>query len=326
MTSLPSEIHRTDPPVLLSVVTVVKDIIGRRRELAFRNCTDSVAMQTFPGIEHLIVDGNSTDGTVGLLQSLAEKGNIRFVSERDRGICDAMNRGLRLAKGKYVLFLHSDDALTDCRTAERVMKNLLEHDADYAYADAEVYSQDHSQLIRIWEGTLADIPFGVYPCLQTLFCKRSVLEELGGFSEKYLAAANLCICRLADGPWKGIRIPGATTAFHLGGASGFLQKQLARVEQEHIRFLIDECGWNLTEQEAALLYNRKYCGLPGQEAVRLGVKLPKPEWVERYFEHYIAFLKQQQTVQLHQIQKQPEMCKLRLFGILPFCAFPARES
>ena len=314
-----------EPPVLLSIVTIVKDVIGRRRETAFRNCVDSIAMQTFPGIEHLIVDGGSTDGTVELLQSLAAAGKIRFVSERDHGIYDAMNKGIRLAKGQYILFLHSDDALTDCCTAEHAMKILLANDADYGYADAEVYSQDHAQLIRIWEGTLADIPFGVYPCHQTLFCKRSVLEKTGGFSEKYLANANLCMCRLASGSWKGIRIPGATTAFHLGGASGILQKQLARLEKEHIRFLLDECGWNLTEQEASLLYNRKYCGIPWQEAVRLGVKLPKQEWVERYFEHYIAFLKQQQTVQQHQIQKQPEMCKLRLFGILPFCAFPARE-
>ena len=72
-------------PPLLTVVTVILNIIKNKREISFRNCIESTARQTWPEIEHLVIDGGSTDGTVDLLRELQKNGKIRFISEKDQG-------------------------------------------------------------------------------------------------------------------------------------------------------------------------------------------------------------------------------------------------
>ena len=90
---------------LVTVVTVCLNVIQTGRKEMFLQCVESVRRQTYPRIEHLIIDGASTDGTIPLLQSL----NLSFFSEKDTGIYDAMNKGIARGKGEYVLFLNTDD-------------------------------------------------------------------------------------------------------------------------------------------------------------------------------------------------------------------------
>ena len=96
--------HTATRPPLLTVVTVVLNLIQNHREISFRNCVESTAAQTYPHIEHLVIDGGSTDGTLELLRSLQKQKKISCFSEKDRGIYDAMNKGIRRASGSTLSF------------------------------------------------------------------------------------------------------------------------------------------------------------------------------------------------------------------------------
>lgn len=78
---------------------------------SIRNTLDSVAAQTFQSLEHIVIDGGSTDETAFLLKSYESKYNLKWISEPDDGIADAMNKGVRQAQGEYIIFIHSDDTL-----------------------------------------------------------------------------------------------------------------------------------------------------------------------------------------------------------------------
>jgi glycosyltransferase involved in cell wall biosynthesis len=96
-----------DRTPLISIVTVVKNNCG-----FIEQTLKSVLGQTYKGIEYIVVDGGSTDGTVDIIRS-HETGIAKWVSEKDEGISDAFNRGLILSTGDYILFLNSDDALAN---------------------------------------------------------------------------------------------------------------------------------------------------------------------------------------------------------------------
>jgi glycosyltransferase involved in cell wall biosynthesis len=91
----------------LSIVTVVYN-----NEEKIRDCLDSVYVQDFDNYEHLIIDGNSSDSTLSIIKSHANE-KIQYYSEADDGLYDAMNKGINLARGEYLLFLNSDDRLRD---------------------------------------------------------------------------------------------------------------------------------------------------------------------------------------------------------------------
>lgn len=99
-------------------------------ERTIRRCLDSVLMQTVPVFEHIIIDGASSDKTLALVNERYP--TVRYatevVSERDRGVYDAMNKGLAIAKGDYVWFLNSDDVLSSAESVSKVTKGLaLDH-------------------------------------------------------------------------------------------------------------------------------------------------------------------------------------------------------
>lgn len=96
---------------------------------------ESVRQQTYPGIEYLVVDGGSTDGTTDLIHRYAaEMPNLRWISERDRGLYDAMNKGLRMATGDFVWFLNSGDHLHAPDTVEH-LASIATPDTDVLYGD-----------------------------------------------------------------------------------------------------------------------------------------------------------------------------------------------
>lgn len=105
---------------MLSIITVVyngKDLLP--------GTVESVRKQTWPDIEYLIIDGGSKDGTVALIeQYAAEMPNLRWISERDKGLYDAMNKGLRMATGEFVQFLNCGDWLHAADTVEKIMEQV----------------------------------------------------------------------------------------------------------------------------------------------------------------------------------------------------------
>ncbi len=116
-----------------SVVSIIT--ISYNEEKSIRLTIESVLQQTYPKIEYIIVDGGSKDGTADVIREYS--GRIdQFISEKDNGIYDAMNKGLRLAKGDYVYFLNAGDLLFDQHTIERIMHTAS--NADVYYGDTRV--------------------------------------------------------------------------------------------------------------------------------------------------------------------------------------------
>jgi glycosyltransferase involved in cell wall biosynthesis len=102
---------------------------------------DSIKNQTFQNFEHVVIDGGSNDGTIDILNRIENSYNMSWSSEPDQGIADALNKGLRLAKGDYVLVLHADDCLLSPDTLEYVFKIIKNQKYDiYSFPVLKEYS------------------------------------------------------------------------------------------------------------------------------------------------------------------------------------------
>jgi len=117
---------KTDHP-FFSIITASLNCVDTIRETI-----DSIAEQTFQQIEHIIIDGGSTDGTLDIIREAARRHQIYHLSERDGGIADALNKGLHKAKGKYILILQADDRLIDHEICEKVYPVVANQTYDVA--------------------------------------------------------------------------------------------------------------------------------------------------------------------------------------------------
>lgn len=205
---------------LVTVVTVCFNLLSEGRRTHFQECIQSVHNQDYPCVEHLIVDGASTDGTVEMLQELEQKGWIRYISEPDTGIYDAMNKAIRHAKGKYIAFLNSDDFWHDTRAISASVEALERSGAAFSYAPRNVIFEDGS--IKYAESAVA----GVFPllmpfCHQTMFTQKAVLLRYNGFDNAHFrsAADYDLVFRMIMSGERSVFVPLNFTSFRLSGYS-----------------------------------------------------------------------------------------------------------
>ncbi|HUX85033.1 MAG TPA: glycosyltransferase family 2 protein [Chitinophagaceae bacterium] len=113
------------PAPLISIITVC---FNARRHI--EALLDNVALQTYPALEHILVDGGSTDGTLEIIRNrMAQVGTL--ISEPDQGLYDAMNKGMAAARGEYLFFLNADDELESPDTLERALAQMPGADGYY---------------------------------------------------------------------------------------------------------------------------------------------------------------------------------------------------
>jgi glycosyltransferase involved in cell wall biosynthesis len=167
----------------LSIITVClnsAETIGHTLE--------SVAAQTHREVEHIIVDGVSTDGTLDVVRKHSSS-MLQVISEPDRGLYDAMNKGLTAASGDIIGYLNSDDVYASHDVLQKVATALAEPDIDACYGDL-VYVQpdDMSQVVRYWRSCAYSpglVERGWMPAHPTFFVRRSILQKIGGFDIRY---------------------------------------------------------------------------------------------------------------------------------------------
>lgn len=162
---------------LISIVTVC-----RNAETTIADTLNSVASQSFRDYEHIIVDGASTDGTVDIIRSYA--GNqVSWFSESDDGIADAMNKGIGMASGDYILFLHADDYFGEPDRLEIAASHLVGGEDIYAF---DIFFQIGSVLKRrkprggMWRNLFKTTFYH-----QGLFCRRDLFDRIGLFNKNY---------------------------------------------------------------------------------------------------------------------------------------------
>ncbi len=153
----------------------------------------SVAEQDYPDIEHILIDGASSDGTLGIIRKY-EAGIARLVSEPDNGIYDAMNKGLALCTGELIGILNSDDTYADGSVISDVVRTLSESSADACYADLDyVNRKNPDKVVRRWtSGPYKRSAFraGWMPPHPTFFLKRTAYEAHGNFNTDLRTSAD----------------------------------------------------------------------------------------------------------------------------------------
>ena len=200
---------------LVTVVSITFNLIKAKREAFFRQCLGSVHNQTYKNIEHIVIDGASTDGTVELIKEYAEKGWVKYISEPDKGIYDAMNKGIGLASGKYIAFLNSDDYYHNPNAIGLSIKSLERKGADFSYADFIALDNENKRIVKgDIETFFYTMPFG-HP---TMFTKTSAIKAANGFDTTYKVIADYdLIIRLILMGCKGVYIDEDITTYRLGG-------------------------------------------------------------------------------------------------------------
>ena len=172
----------------ISIITVVWN-----NATTIKNAIDSVLFQTHNNIEYIVVDGASTDGTVEIVQSYGDRIS-KFVSEKDKGLYVAMNKGIGVATGDIVGILNSDDFYMDEFVIEKVVKKFEEKCVDSIYADLIfVKPENLDKTVRYYDSGQFNpkkFAYGWMPAHPTFFVKREIYEKYGLFKTDYKIAAD----------------------------------------------------------------------------------------------------------------------------------------
>ena len=204
----------------VTVVTVSFNIIKSGYKDFFRQCIESVHNQTYSNIEHLIIDGSSTDGTLKIIKEYASKGWIKYISEPDTGIYDAMNKAIKIATGEYIAFLNSDDYWHDKNAVSAAVKVFQDTNCDFCGGNAEFVNRDNPEKNYTKYANLGQV-FNMMPfCHQAMFCKTKVIKKEGMFDTSLKLAGDYdFIIRLYLNKYKGAVIPLTFATFRMGGES-----------------------------------------------------------------------------------------------------------
>ncbi len=165
-------------------------------EATIRNTLESVLGQTWKNIEYIIIDGASTDKTPTIVQSYAKDFGDRLVfkSEPDKGIYDAMNKGLLLATGDVVGVLNSDDFFTTPTILETVAKEFQSQSIDAVYGDVHYVTPNNlKRCVRYYSSknfSLNRMRMGFMPAHPSFYCRRKVYADYGVFDISYKVAAD----------------------------------------------------------------------------------------------------------------------------------------
>ena len=209
-------------------ISIITAVFNRADSIA--GALRSVQAQSWHNVEHVVVDGASTDGTLQLLQAClnapARAGYLAtFTSEPDKGIYDALNKGLARASGDVIGLMHSDDYFADDEVLASVAAAFADPAVDAVYGDLDyVAKADTSRIVRRWRSgaySPARLAHGWMPPHPTLFLRRSVIERWGGFDTQFRIAADYdAILRyFGQGRIRPAYIPRVLVKMRLGGES-----------------------------------------------------------------------------------------------------------
>lgn len=176
----------------VSIVTAV-----RNGGSAIRRTLDSVAAQDHPDIEHIVIDGASSDDTLAVVRAYGRRVE-RVVSEPDSGVYDAFNKGLRLSTGAAIAFLNAGDSYCATNVVSRVAEVLADDTVDAVFGDLMIVDpRDESRVLRHYSSRgfrPERLASGFMPAHPTLFLRRRVYEALGGYDPRYRIAGDFELC------------------------------------------------------------------------------------------------------------------------------------
>jgi glycosyltransferase involved in cell wall biosynthesis len=172
----------------ISLITVVYN-----GEAFLQECFNSVIAQTYPDVEYLVIDGGSTDQTLNIIQE--NRSHIDyFISEKDQGLYDAINKGIQQSTGEIIGILNADDMLASADVLASVAKSFMANPTiDGVYGDLNYIHPTTHKIIRKWKSrpaTFQDLKKGWMPAHPTLYLKRGLFEQHGAYSLDFGTAAD----------------------------------------------------------------------------------------------------------------------------------------
>lgn len=231
----------------ISIITVVFN-----NEATISTAIESVLNQTYQAIEYIIIDGKSTDGTMKIVNHYTSS-IAKIISEPDKGIYDAMNKGIQLATGEVIGILNSDDVYADNNVLHTVMNEFRDASVDVIYGDlVYVKNNDLNQVVRKWKSESYYKNFfedGHVPPHPSLFIRKKVYDKVGGFNQAMRLAADyefmLRLFKLHT--FKSKYINRLFVKMRLGGATNGSLKNIINGNKEILR------AWQINNLKAPLL-------------------------------------------------------------------------
>ena len=222
--------------MILSIIT-----INRNNGSGLEKTLRSVASQTCPDFEHIIVDGASTDGSVDIIRKFAESlgDHVRWVSEPDKGVYNAMNKGIAMAAGDYVQFLNSGDSLASEDAVERMTQEIKRNDyPSILYGNMLKLMPDGKLLkdnsFERHDFTLLDFYIGTLNH-SSAYIRRDLFEKYGLYDEDYRIVSDWkwFMQAIAFGGEKPVYSDSDVSLFDMTGISE-TNKELARKERAEV--------------------------------------------------------------------------------------------
>jgi len=203
----------------ISIITVCRDSAA-----TIKDTLESIASQSYKNIEHIVVDGGSVDGTQAIVGEW-KKNPVRLISEPDRGMYDAMNKGIGMATGDVIGILNSDDVYYDSHVLENVSRVMGDDSLDACYADLIYVNKNNPEkIIRYWKSCSFEkglFSRGWMPPHPTFFTRRLIYEKYGNFDLTYSFAADVeLLARLLERfEVKSVYVPKIFVKMRFGGTS-----------------------------------------------------------------------------------------------------------
>jgi glycosyltransferase involved in cell wall biosynthesis len=215
----------------VSIITAVYN-----SEQYVKSCIESVVGQDYPNIEYIVIDGGSTDGTIDIIKEF-DRHIQYFTSEKDKGIYDALNKGIAAATGDVVGILHADDILASSAVISQIVSAFESLKADAVYGHLNYVHRDEIHKVqRKWIAKpydLNSLRMGWMPAHPTLYIKRELFEKFGNYSLNFGTAADyeLILRFLFKHKIKAVCLPILMVNMRAGGVSNanFKQRYLALV-------------------------------------------------------------------------------------------------
>lgn len=171
----------------ISIITVVFN-----GEKYIKDCIESIIMQDYNEIEYIVIDGGSTDGSLQIIQRY-QAHISHLISEKDNGMYDALNKGIALATGEVIGILNADDMLVSTDVISAIVTAFRTTKADGVYGNLHYIHPHTKHVLRRWKSkpfVKSDIEHGWMPAHPTLYLRRQLFEQYGGYSLNFGTAAD----------------------------------------------------------------------------------------------------------------------------------------
>jgi glycosyltransferase involved in cell wall biosynthesis len=215
----------------VSIITVTHN-----SEKFLGECISSVENQRYKNIEHIVVDGKSTDGTLDIIKKHSDTIS-KWICESDKGMYDALNKGMKMATGEIIGVLHSDDVFDNDWVIEDVVNTFNNHKTDAVFGDLQYVDRNNLGIVRrTWRGKTYKrerFLYGWMPAHPTFYIKRSAVEIHGGYESHYYSAADYEFMAryLFKHKISAVYMPDFIVKMRMGGVSNINLKQRIRANR-----------------------------------------------------------------------------------------------